>query len=61
MTVIRGMKSTQRPRLLSSLLGGNESLCFTKVVIYHPDDSASIVDLLLLTELELSPPSNTSA
>jgi hypothetical protein len=26
------------------------------VVIYHPDDSASIVDLLLMTELELSPP-----
>jgi hypothetical protein len=31
------------------------------VVIYHPDDSASIVDLLLMTELELSPPSNSSA
>jgi hypothetical protein len=31
------------------------------VVIYHPDDSASIVDLLLMTELELSPPSNASA
>jgi hypothetical protein len=28
------------------------------VVIYHPDDSASIVDLLLMTELELSPPSS---
>jgi hypothetical protein len=26
------------------------------VVIYHPDDSASIVDLLLMNELELSPP-----
>ena len=24
-------------------------------VIFHPDDSASIVDLLLMTELELSP------
>jgi hypothetical protein len=31
------------------------------VVIYHPDDSASIVDLLLMTELELSPPSSASA
>jgi hypothetical protein len=28
------------------------------VVIYHPDDSASIVDLLLMTELELSAPSS---
>lgn len=28
------------------------------VVVYHPDDSASIVDLLLMTELELSPPSS---
>ncbi len=27
-------------------------------VVYHPDDSASIVDLLLMTELELSPASN---
>jgi hypothetical protein len=26
------------------------------VVIYHADGSASIVDLLLMTELELSPP-----
>jgi len=31
------------------------------VVIYHADDSASIVDLLLMTELELSPPSNSAA
>jgi hypothetical protein len=31
------------------------------VVIYHPDDSASIVDLLLMTELELSPPSGSPA
>ena len=27
------------------------------VVIYHDDGSASIVDLLLMTEIELSPPS----
>ncbi len=26
------------------------------VVIYHTDDSASIVDFLLMTEIELSPP-----
>lgn len=26
-------------------------------VIFHPDDSASIVDLLLMTELELAPAS----
>ena len=32
------------------------SLAGRTVVIYHPDDSASIVDLLLMTELELSPP-----
>ena len=31
------------------------------VVIYHPDDSASIVDLLLMTELELAPPSGSRA
>ncbi len=31
------------------------------VVIYNSDDSASIVDLLLMTELELSPPSNQLA
>jgi hypothetical protein len=31
------------------------------VVIYQPDDSASIVDLLLMTELELSPPSGAPA
>lgn len=31
------------------------------VVIYHPDDSASIVDLLLMTEIELSPPSGSLA
>jgi hypothetical protein len=31
------------------------------VVIYHPDDSASIIDLLLMTELELSPPSGSAA
>jgi hypothetical protein len=31
------------------------------VVVYHPDDSASIVDLLLMTEQKLSPPSNSSA
>jgi len=31
------------------------------VVIYQSDDSASIVDLLLMTELELSPPSNSPA
>jgi hypothetical protein len=30
------------------------------VVIYHPDDSASIVDLLLMTEIELSPLSGSS-
>ncbi len=30
-------------------------------VIFHPDDSASIVDLLLMTELELSPPSRSRA
>jgi len=30
-------------------------------VIFHPDDSASIVDLLLMTELELSPPSRARA
>ena len=29
------------------------------VVIYHADDSASIVDLLLMTELEPAPPSNS--
>ena len=28
-------------------------------VVYHADGSASIVDLLLMTELELSPPSPT--
>jgi hypothetical protein len=31
------------------------------VVIYHPDDSASIVDLMLMTELELTPPAASSA
>jgi hypothetical protein len=31
------------------------------VVVYHPDDSVSIIDLLLMTELELSPPSSASA
>jgi hypothetical protein len=31
------------------------------VVVYHPDDSASIVDLLLMTELELSPPNSSPA
>ena len=31
------------------------------VVIYHPDDSASIVDLLLMTEIELAPPSSAPA
>ena len=31
------------------------------VVIYHPNDSASIVDLLVMTELELSPPSGSVA
>jgi hypothetical protein len=31
------------------------------VVVYHPDDSASIVDLLLMGELELSPPSGSPA
>ena len=31
------------------------------VVVYHPDDSASIVDLLLMTEFELSPPSGSPA
>ncbi len=31
------------------------------VVVYHPDDSASIIDLLLMTKLELSPPSNSTA
>jgi len=31
------------------------------VVVYHPDDSASIVDLLLMTELELAPPSSSRA
>ena len=30
-------------------------------VIYHTDGSASIVDLLLMTELELSPPSQAHA
>jgi len=30
-------------------------------VIFHPDGSASIVDLFLMTELELSPPSQKSA
>jgi hypothetical protein len=30
-------------------------------VIFHDDDSASIVDLLLMTELELSPPSMAQA
>jgi hypothetical protein len=30
-------------------------------VIFHPDDSASIVDLLLMAELELSPVSATKA
>jgi hypothetical protein len=30
-------------------------------VIFHPDGSASIVDLLLMTELELSPPSASRA
>jgi hypothetical protein len=30
-------------------------------VIFHPDDSASIVDLLLMTELELSPPARARA
>jgi hypothetical protein len=30
-------------------------------VIFHPDDSASIVDLLLMTELELSPTSMAKA
>jgi hypothetical protein len=30
------------------------------VVIYHPDDSASIVDLMLMTELELTPPTASS-
>jgi hypothetical protein len=28
-------------------------------VIYNEDDSASIVDLLLMTEIELSPPTNS--
>jgi hypothetical protein len=31
------------------------------VVIYHPDDSASIVDLMLMTELEMTPPTASSA
>jgi hypothetical protein len=30
-------------------------------VIYHEDDSASIVDLLLMTELDLSPASTAGA
>ena len=30
-------------------------------VIFHPDGSASIVDLLLMTELELSPPMSARA
>jgi len=30
-------------------------------VIFHPDGSASIVDLLLMTELELSPPPSAAA
>jgi hypothetical protein len=30
-------------------------------VIFHPDGSASIVDLLLMTELELSLPSRANA
>ena len=29
-------------------------------VVFHPDGSASIVDLLLMTELELSPTTATS-
>jgi hypothetical protein len=36
------------PEFLSILPSGSTA------VIYHPDDSASIVDLLLMTELELS-------
>ena len=31
------------------------------VVIYNEDDSASIVDLLLMTELEMSPPTGQRA
>jgi hypothetical protein len=31
------------------------------VVIYQPDDSASIVDLLLMKELEMAPPSSSRA
>jgi hypothetical protein len=31
------------------------------VVIYNPDDSASIVELLLMTEFELTPPSGSRA
>jgi hypothetical protein len=30
-------------------------------VVYHADGSASIVDLLLMTELELSPPATSPA
>jgi hypothetical protein len=30
-------------------------------VVYHPDGSASIVDLLLMTELEISSPSQARA
>ncbi len=30
-------------------------------VIFHPDGSASIVDLLLMTELELSPAASADA
>jgi hypothetical protein len=31
------------------------------VVVYHPDESFSVVDLLLMTELEMSPASGRRA
>jgi hypothetical protein len=30
------------------------------VVVYHPDDSASILDLLLMTEIEVAPPASAT-
>ncbi len=31
------------------------------VVVYNTDDSASVIDLLLMTELELAPPTPLSS
>jgi hypothetical protein len=29
------------------------------VIVYHADESYSVIDLLLMTELELAPPMNS--